>query len=128
MAWSDIAWIVVACTSANHLGLIAAVENVLHRRLPVVNCPKCLTFWSTLAYLLACFLVGDDALLGGGPITALLSAVPRMLAVAFLAAYSALWLELIMYFIDTIYNSIYDQISKDNREETGADNQNTGED
>ena len=122
MTWSDIAWIVVACTSANHLGLIAAVESLLHRRLPVVNCPKCFTFWSTLAYLLACFLVGNNALLrGGSPITALLSAVPRMLAVSFLAAYSALWLELIMYFIDTIYNSIYDQISKDNREETGGE-------
>ena len=126
MAWSDIAWIVVACTSANHLGLIAAVERVLHRRLPVVNCPKCLTFWSTLAYLLACFLTGDDALLRGGPIAAYLPAVPWMLAVSFLAAYSALWLELIMYFIDTIYNSIYDQISKDNREET--DGEGTSED
>jgi len=127
MAWSDIAWIVVACTSANHLGLIAAVEDVLHRRLPVVNCPKCFTFWSTLAYLLACFLTGGDApLRGGGPITALISAVPRMLAVSFLAAYSALWLELIMYFIDTIYNSIYDQISKNNREET--DDEDTSED
>lgn len=121
MAWSDIAWIVVACTSANHLGLIAAVESLLHRRLPIVSCPKCLTFWSTLAYLLACFLVGDDALLRGGPIAANLPAVPRMLAVSFLAAYSALWLELIMYFIDTIYNSIYDQISKDNREETDGE-------
>lgn len=121
MEWSDIAWIVVACTSANHLGLIAAVERVLHRRLPVVNCPKCFTFWSTLAYLLACFLVGDDAPLRGGTIAAYLPAVPRMLAVSFLAAYSALWLELIMYFIDTIYNSIYDQISKDNREETDGE-------
>jgi hypothetical protein len=121
MAWSDIAWIVVACTSANHLGLIAAVESLLHRRLPIVSCPKCFTFWSTLAYLLACFLMGDDALLRGGTIAANLPAVPRMLAVSFLAAYSALWLELIMYFIDTIYNSIYDQISKDNREETDGE-------
>ena len=126
MAWSDIAWIVVACTSANHLGLIAAVESLLHRRLPVVNCPKCFTFWSTLAYLLACFLTGGDALLLGSPVAALLSAAPRMLAVSFLAAYSALWLELIMYFIDTIYNSIYDQISKDNRKET--DGEGTSED
>ena len=127
MAWSDIAWIVVACTSANHLGLIAAVESLLHRRLPVVNCPKCFTFWSTLAYLLACFLVGGDALLGcSGPVTAILSAAPRMFAVSFLAAYSALWLELIMYFIDTIYNSIYDNIDKNNRKET--DGEGTSED
>ena len=127
MTWSDIAWIVVACTSANHLGLIAAVERVLHRRLPVVNCPKCFTFWSTLAYLLACFLMGGDApLRGSGPITVHLSAVPRMLAVAFLAAYSALWLELIMYFTDTIYNSIYDNIDKNNRKET--DGEGTSED
>ena len=121
MAWSDIAWIVVACTSANHLGLIVAVERVLHRRLPVVSCPKCFTFWSTLAYLLACFLTGDDALLRGGLIAALLPAVPRILAVSFLAAYSALWLELIMYFIDTLYNSIYDNIDKNSRKETGGE-------
>lgn len=121
MAWSDIAWIVVACTSANHLGLIAAVESVLHRRLPVVNCPKCLTFWSTLAYQLACFLTGGDALLGGSLVAAHLPAVPRMLAVSFLAAYSALWLELIMYFIDTLYNSIYDNIDKNNRKETDGE-------
>lgn len=126
MAWSDIAWIVVACTSANHLGLIAAVERVLHCRLPVVNCPKCLTFWSTLAYLLACFLVGDDVQLRGSLIAIHLPAVPRMFAVSFLAAYSALWLELIMYFIDTLYNSIYDNIDKNNRKET--DGEGTSED
>jgi len=126
MAWSDIAWIVVACTSANHLGLITAVESLLHRRLPVVNCPKCFTFWSTLAYLLACFLTGGDAPLRGGSIAAHLPAVPQMLAVSFLAAYSALWLELIMYFIDTLYNSIYDNIDKNNRKET--DDECTSED
>ena len=35
--WIDIAGIVFACTAANHLGLIQAVEMVIHRRLPIVS-------------------------------------------------------------------------------------------
>ena len=109
MSWSGIAWIIVACTSANHLGLIRAVEGVIHHRLPVVNCTKCLTFWSVLAYGVA----------AANPSFPTLHSSLRLLAVSFLASYAAIWLELLMYFIDTVYNCIYGTINKINPEEDG---------
>ena len=116
MAWSDIAWIVIACTSVNHLGLIRAVEGIIHHRMPVVNCPKCLTFWSVLIYGIA---VSVPVGFADG-----ITAIPRILAVSFLAAYAAIWLELIMYSIDTIYNRIYDTLSKINPEKNEGDDEN----
>lgn len=91
---TDIASLVFACTAANHLGLIQAVQSVTRlRTLPVISCPKCLTFWSVLAYL-----IGS----GTGVITSL--------AVSFLSAWSAVWLDLLMGFIDQLYLNIYEQI------------------
>jgi hypothetical protein len=97
--WTDTAAIVFACTTANHLGLTAAAERVIGRPLPVANCPKCLTFWCTLAYGLS----GDG--FAANP-----SAVVRLLAVSFLCAYAAVWLELLEGYTDTLYDRIYEQI------------------
>ena len=94
MGLTDIACLVFACTAANHLGLIPAIQSVTRlRTLPVISCPKCLTFWSVLAYL-----IGS----GTGIITSL--------AVSFLSAWSAVWLDLLMGFIDQLYLNIYEQI------------------
>ena len=101
MPWIEIACIIIAATSANHLGLIEAAEGVIGRRLPIVSCSKCLTFWSVLAW---CCLVCCDS------IAALLPRLPTLLAVSFLASYTAIWLELLMACIDTIYNRIYEKI------------------
>ena len=112
MDWMDIACIVFACTAANHLGLIAAVERVIRHQLPVVNCPKCLTCWSILAYGLAtapCLTT---------------QAVARLLAISLLCSYLAIWLELLMYAIDTLYNRIYVRI--ENISQEGRDEDNSG--
>lgn len=98
--WIDIASIVFACTAANHLGLIPAIETVIHRRLPVINCIKCLTFWSVLAYCLVCY---DD-------IAAAIEEAPQLLAISFLSAWSAIWLDLFMGMIDYLYIKVYEQI------------------
>lgn len=91
MNWMDIACIVFVCTAVNHLGLIKAIQTVTKcNRLPIVSCPKCLTCWSVLAYQL---------LMGCHPIPSL--------AISFLCSYLAIWLELLMYAIDTLYNRIY---------------------
>ena len=95
MNWIDIASIVFVCVTANHLGLIAAIENVIKDRLPIISCSKCFTFWSVLAY--GMWSVG-------------FSNVPLMLAVSFLCSYLALWLELFEGFIDTIYIKVYEKI------------------
>ena len=89
----DIAMLTFSAVSANHLGLISAAERVLRRSLPIFNCPKCCTFWSVL---LLSTLSGWDII--------------SALAVSFLCAYLALWLEMLMGFIDTIYNKIYEKI------------------
>ena len=93
--WIDIVGIVFACTAANHLGLIQAVETVIHRRLPIVSCVKCLTFWAVLVYEL--WHVG-------------FSDIPAVLAISFLCAWSAIWLDLFMGIIDKFYLKIYGKI------------------
>lgn len=107
MYWMDIAAVVFFSTAVNHLGLIQAIERVVHHKLPILNCPKCLSFWGALA----CGLSGD------GITAALPSALPRLLAISILCSYIAIWLELIMYAIDTLYNKIYGILEDDNEEE-----------
>ena len=99
MNWTDIACIVFACTTVNHLGLVSAIESAIKRRLWIVDCPKCLTFWCVLAYGLS-----------GDGFSANPSCLARLLAISFLAAYSAVWLELIEGMIDKLYDYVYNKI------------------
>lgn len=82
--------LVFSTVTANHLGLVAEVERRCGIILPVINCLKCLSFWLTLSY---CLITGS-------------SVIPSV-AVSFLAAYSALWMELTFGFIDSLYNKVY---------------------
>lgn len=107
MDWMDVAAVVFFSTAVNHLGLIAAIERVVHHRLPMVNCPKCLSFWSTFAYGVS----------GDGQLAAPPSELPRLLAISILCSYLAIWLELLMYAIDTLYNKIYGILEDNNEEE-----------
>lgn len=100
MNWMDLAAIVFASVTVNHLGLIAAVEQVIRHPLPILNCPKCLTFWSVLA----CGLIGD------GISAAISSGLPRLFATSILCAYLAIWIELAEGFIDKLYSRIYDTL------------------
>lgn len=93
MCWIDILLLVLSATLANHLGLIEAIEGVLHFKIPVLNCPKCCSFWLVLAY----------SLLRGQELVA-------SVAVSFLSAYSAVWLELLCGYVDTLYNRLYENI------------------
>jgi hypothetical protein len=95
MNWIDIASIIFACVTANHLGLIAAIERIIKRPLPIINCPKCFTFWSVLACEV-CHVGFPDMYLP--------------LAISFLSSYLALWLELLEAYIDTLYTKLYDKI------------------
>lgn len=95
--WSDIACIVFVCVTANHLGLIEAIQLVLKwNTLPIVSCPKCLTFWMTLVY--------------GCCNTATYGTMITVLAVSFLASYSAIWLEMLEGYVDTLYLKCYEKI------------------
>lgn len=93
MPWSDIALLVFSCTMMNHLGLISAVEKTVGIPLPVLNCPRCLSFWAVGIY---CALTR-------------VAVVPTM-AVSFLSAFSAVWFELFLGFVDTLYYKVYEKI------------------
>ena len=111
MMWIDIASIVFVCVTANHLGLVKAIEESTERDLAVVNCPKCSSFWSTLAYTI--FVTHE-------PISSL--------AISFLASYIAIWLELLEGYIDTLYLKLYGKITSadnDNEATTSADDGNS---
>lgn len=93
MDLKDIALLVFSCVAVNHLGLIAAAEERLHRRLPVLNCSKCLSFWTVLS-------------------TTVISGwhMPEAMAISFACAYIAMWIELAMGFVDLMYYSAYEKI------------------
>ena len=97
----EIASILFSSVAINHLGLVAAVEKVIARHLPVINCPKCLSFWATLTY--GCSVCCDS-------IAALPSALPHLFALSLLCAWLAIWLDLAMGIIDQLYLYIYGKI------------------
>ena len=100
MNWLDVLMIVFSATAANHLGLVAAAESVARHRLPVLNCSKCAAFWSVIVYGVA---VANSSLFT-------LHSSLTVLAAAFLSAWSAIWLDLLMGIIDQLYIKLYDKI------------------
>lgn len=115
MIW-DIACIVFVCVTANHLGLIGKIEEILRFRIPILDCPKCASFWCTMVYLgchgMATYPIG--------------SWVITMLAISFLASYAAIWLELIEGMIDKLYLKCYEIITEDS-DDTPASGANDGD-
>ena len=103
--WNDIACIVFVCVTMNHLGLIGTIEGVMGKRLPILNCPKCSSFWLTVVC-------------GIGKMG--FQEIPSLLAVSFLASYLSIWLEMLEGYVDTIYLKCYEKIypSADNDADT----------
>ena len=101
--WIDVAAIMFSCVTANHLGLISAIEDVIRHKLWIIDCPKCFTFWTVLLYGLydgrECFTV---------------------VAISFLASYIAIWLELLEGYVDSIYMKAYEKIYADTDNDTSA--------
>ncbi len=93
MEWSGIASIVFVCVTMNHLGLIKAIEENTGYEFPILDCPKCSSFWITLLYSVL-----------------ETKQIITPLAVSFLASYTALWLELLEGYIDTLYLKLYGKI------------------
>ena len=93
MDWLNDLMITFSAVAVNHLGLVAAIERTVKHRLPIVNCPKCMAFWTVLAYGT---YVSDTSVLN--------------IAAALLAAWAAIWLELFMGFTDQLYLKAYEQI------------------
>lgn len=98
--------------AANHLGLVDAVEKVLHRELPIINCMKCLAFWLTIIYGLTICInhIVDNNEMVTTILVELFEDVLEMVAAAFLSAWAAIWLDLAMGIIDKLYLRIYDKV------------------
>lgn len=111
MEWFDIASIVFVCTTMNHLGLIGKFEEIMGFRVPILNCPKCASYWLTLAYG-----IGKMGFL-------IIPQIPLVLAVSFLSAYMAIWLELLEGYIDTLYLKLYGKIYETSDNATAADSE-----
>ena len=109
MDWLNDLVITFSAVAVNHLGLVAAIERTIKHRLPIVGCPKCLAFWTVLAYGIltgADHFVDVNGLVSAGHFEDIL----ELVAAALLSAWAAIWLELAMGFIDKLYLRIYEQI------------------
>ena len=105
MYWLNVLLLVLSCTLANHLGLVEAIEGVIKHKIPILNCSKCASFW----VVLICSLLSGQQLIAS-------------VAVSFVCAYCAVWLELLLGYIDTLYNMLYENIySKETDDAAGAE-------
>lgn len=94
----DVVAVTLAAVLVNHMGLIEAIEGIIRYKLPVINCSRCLTFWASLAVLIA------------SEWTSAIRHMPVIVATSFLAAYAAQWIELLFGIIDKQYDKIYAKI------------------
>ena len=95
----EVAMIMFSCVMAIHMGLVDAVLKVLrlqNRNIPVIQCPKCLTFHAVLWFLI---LTGENVILS--------------LATAFLTSYIAIWFDLFLGLMDVWYEDIYNRIPEE---------------
>ena len=100
----DVAAVTLASVLANHMGLIEAIEGVIKHKLPIVNCSRCLTFWSVLICLVCCRTTSTHWTI--------------IVATSFAAAYAATWLELLFGIIDKQYERIYKKTYPETAKET----------
>ena len=77
------------------MGLSGEIQRIAGISLKILNCPKCLTFWSVLVVLLA----------RRHP------AIPSV-AASFIASYLAMWLTLALDAATVKYNSLYEKITE----------------
>lgn len=108
--WRDICLLTLSCVLANHMGLISAVEEAIKRKLYIIDCVKCSTFWGVL---ILCLFIGFRII--------------ESVAISFLLSYLAIWLELLFGFIDSCYEKLYNKIYKDSETsaKTDSDNKDT---
>lgn len=92
--WKDAALITVSCVLFIQMGLSEAIQKVLHIRIQIISCPKCLTMWTNLTFL----ILSKNRILDA-------------VAVSFLFAYIALWLALLYDSIAVLYNMCYEKIT-----------------
>ena len=94
----DIALIMVSVVLFIHMGLADAICRVTKVRFWLLQCPKCLTFWCELLYLL---IVARMPVL-------------QSIAISFIMAYLALWIELCFGYVSRLYEILSDELYSTN--------------
>jgi len=89
----DIIMIMVCCTLFNQMGLCEAIEHFIRHKIPIINCAKCFTFWTSFTYLI---FIKNDILLS--------------LFYSFIMSYISIWLELFLGYMTIIYNKLCNEI------------------
>jgi len=115
MTWMFVVMITFSCVMFIHMELVDAllkVYGVEDRNVPIITCPKCLSFQCVFWFLL---LTGHNVIV--------------CIATAFFASYCAIWFDLLLGLMDSWYEHIYKRITEesglhhsDNRQSTGEDN------
>lgn len=91
---TEVALITISCVLFVQMGLGSAIEEFLHFRSLVLVCPRCLSFWTCLIYLLFACDCG----------------IVVSVATSFISSYCSLWLSLLYDAVALLYNYIYEQI------------------
>lgn len=94
----DVVMIMFACVMAIHMGLIDAIldaYNAKSKEIPIITCPKCLSFHCVLWYLI---LTRHNVI--------------HSIVASFLASYCAIWFDLLLGQLDLWYERIYKKISE----------------
>ena len=92
--WKDVCLLAAGCVLFVNMGLSDALQEFFGFRSRILSCPKCLTFWAALAFLLIsrCRIVAA-------------------VGTSFFLSYLALWADLGLSALNRIYNDLYEQIS-----------------
>ena len=92
---AEAALITASCVLFVQMGLSEAIQETLGFRSKILSCPKCLTFWTCLAW---------TVFHGYG-------ALPSV-AASFISSYCALWLALVYDALAVLYSYCYENITK----------------
>lgn len=84
-----------------HLGLGDTLAKALRCNFVLFRCSKCMSFWATLGYSTLCTTLPAEA----------------AVATAFLAAYLALWADLVLAKLADIYENLYHRVATETEEE-----------
>ena len=106
----EIAYILISCCLFIHLGLGDTICKIIRYNFVLFQCIKCLTFWSVLGYLII-------------NTTNIITSV----TIAFICAYIALWIDLLLSLIAQKYEKYYESMgtekSQNNRSTKTNNNQ-----
>lgn len=103
MVWFEVAMIAFSCVMAIHMGLIDAILKVYgiqDKEIPIIRCPKCLTFQSVLWFMV--LFTSYNVII--------------CVATAFLTSYLAIWFDLLLGILWSYYERIYNNLSEEGGE------------